>query len=84
MRKDADTAIRGVGFEREIRPQGVSIASEFTPTNGGVGWKTAVRSRWIGAGRGTGYNQIYMLGIRGKAQHHIHPTEIAPAVAIPH
>jgi hypothetical protein len=29
MRKDADTAIRGVGFEREIRPQGVSIASEF-------------------------------------------------------
>jgi len=30
MRKDADTAIRGVGFEREIRPQGVSIASEFT------------------------------------------------------
>jgi hypothetical protein len=27
---NADTAIRGVGFGREIRPQGVSIASEFT------------------------------------------------------
>jgi hypothetical protein len=30
MQKDADTAIRGVGFGREIRPQGVSIAREFT------------------------------------------------------